>query len=389
MTQRLIDNAMGMAVGTVCAALLFPVSTRKVAREAEHGYLSALEQLITQIAERWKSPDEPVRPRGAARGVNAALYQIQSVLRPLVRMRIGTRSRGRDNLLALLDTATRHANALAAAADIDLPPRLRIHVERITQIFIGSLHALDRQLITGQRDGTWVRVSPMIHELQIVVRDPAGPPADRLYVALSELAALDEVLASLADNRGLSLMTAIAAAPAPADTSRGYRATPATPKEPQTGGPTVRQMQAVQAAWAKRSRAATDTVGHGRHRRMVTAPNEAAGAGMGVSIGSGSRPQRAVGTRIGGAGESMVTVRGALRCLEHDGCEAWITVVNDQGKCQARLNSVGGSYEITGLTPGRYTLIVSSSQHRPRAELLLVDRPGRDVQHDITLIPAP
>jgi hypothetical protein len=100
-----------------------------------------------------------------------------------------------------------------------------------------------------------------------------------------------------------------------------------------------------------------------------------------------------MGTTIGGASESAVTVRGALRCPEHDGCEVWITVVNErgkyQGKCQARSNTFGGGYAITGLTPGEYTLIVSSSQHRPRAESLLVDQSGRDVQHDITLTPAP
>jgi hypothetical protein len=398
LTQRLVENGMGMAVATICAALLFPVSTPKVAREAEHGYLSALEQLVAQIAERWKSPDAPVRPRGAARGVNAAFYQMQSVVRPLIRMRIGTWSRGRDNLLALLGTATRHANALAAAADtdIDLPAQPRIQVERITEVFTNSLHALDRQLTTGQRDGTWVRVSPMIRELQNVVCGPDRPGADRLYAALGELAALDEVLASLADNRGLRVTTIFA--PAPAETpSRGYRAapadTPTTPKVPRTGRPTAPQMQEAHAARATRSRAATDTVGHGRHHHMPTGRNEAAGAGMGDLMGSGSQPPRPIGTTSGGASESAVTVRGALRCPEHDGCEVWITVVNDrgkyQGKCQARSNTFGGSYAITGLTPGEYTLIVSGSQHRPRAESLLVDGSGRDVQHDITLTPAP
>jgi hypothetical protein len=400
LTQRLIDNAMGMAVGTICAALLFPVSTRKVAREAEHGYLSALEQLIAQIAEGWKSADAPVRPRGAARGVNAAFHQLQSVLRPLIRMRIGTRSRGRDNLLALLGTATRHANALAAAADIDidLAPRLRTQVERITQVFTGSLHALDRQLTTGERGGTWVRVSPMIRELQNAVHGQAEPRADRLYAALGELAALDEVLASLADNRGLSLTTIVAAVPAPAETtSRGDRAapadTPTTPEAPQTGGPTTRQMPATHPAWPMRSRAARDTAGEEHHRRMVTVPNEADEAGNGASKLNGSHPRHAMATRIGSVGGSTVTVRGALRCPEHAECEVWITIVNEQGKYQgkyqARLNAHGGNYAITGLTPGVYTLIVSSPQHGPRAESLRVGQPGQDVQHDITLTPAP
>jgi hypothetical protein len=209
LTQRLIDNVLGMVVATVCAALIFPVSTRKVAREAEHGYLSALELLIAQIAERWKSPEAPVRLRGAARGVDAALYQMQSVIRPLVPMRLWTRGRRGDNLLALLRTATGHAHALAAAADIDidLAPLLRDRVERLTDVFSNSLHALDEQVTMGEHGGTWVRVGPLIRELESVLRSPAGPRADRLHVALHELAALDEVLAGLADNRGLTITT--------------------------------------------------------------------------------------------------------------------------------------------------------------------------------------
>ena len=214
LTQRLMDNVLGIVVATVCAALLFPVSTRKVAREASVGYLSALEQLIVQVAERWRNPEEPVRLRGAARQLDAALYQLHSVVRPLVRMPLRGRDWEGDKLLALLGAATWHARALAAAADIDidLAPELRERVERIAQVFAESLHALAHRIATGEQGGTWVRTSPMIRELESALRAPAGPRADRLRGALHELAALDEVLAALADNRGLPA-TIIAAAP--------------------------------------------------------------------------------------------------------------------------------------------------------------------------------
>jgi hypothetical protein len=209
LTQRLIDNGLDMAVAAACAAVIFPVPTRKVAREAQHGYLSALEQLITQISMRWKDPEAPVRLRGAARGVEAALFQVQSVLRPLVRTPLGVRGRRGENLLALLGTATGHAHALAAAADIDidLAPQLYARLKRITQVFTNSLHALDRNVATGEQGGTWVRTSPMIRELQSMLHAPAGPRANRLHIALRELAALDEVLAGLADNRGMTTTT--------------------------------------------------------------------------------------------------------------------------------------------------------------------------------------
>ncbi|WP_240676997.1 FUSC family protein [Actinacidiphila soli] len=363
LTQRLLDNALGMAAATVCAALVFPLSTRKIAHEAQHGYLAALEQLIVQVAERWKDPEAPVRLRGAARGVDAALYQTQSVLRPLVRMRLGTHAKGGDNLLALLGTATAHARALAVAADIDLAPQLRVRVERLTEVFASSLHALDRQIATGERGGTWIRVSPLIRELEFELRAPAGPRADRLRVALGELAALDEVLASLASNRGLTIRTT---ASAPSPSAAGVTS-------PVHGTVLTGTRYAPPA-----------------QRKPAEEASNARGTGTSVRTESGMpSSQHAEGTEAGrGAGDGTVTVRGAVRCAEHSGCEVWITIVTGRGKRQAMVKAGNGSYAINGLTPRGYTLIVSSSAHPPHAEFLLVHRPGRDLRHDITLGPA-
>ena len=83
-------------------------------------YLNALEQLLTQIAERWRTPGAQVRLRGAARAVDAALYQIRSTVRPVIRLPVVTRNKGSDHVLALLGTAGGHARTLAATADIDI-----------------------------------------------------------------------------------------------------------------------------------------------------------------------------------------------------------------------------------------------------------------------------
>jgi hypothetical protein len=210
LTQRLMDNALGIMAATVSAALIFPVPTRKIAREAQHAYMCALEHLVGQVAVRWKEPDAPVRLRGAARGVDAALLQVQSAVRPLVRMPLAIRGGSGENLLALLGTATQHARELAAAADIDidLTPHLRTRVDHITEVFASSLHALDRRVATDERGGTWMRVRPVIHELESVLSGPLGQRADRLHVALRELASLDEVLAGIADSLGLTIVAA-------------------------------------------------------------------------------------------------------------------------------------------------------------------------------------
>ncbi|WP_413804468.1 FUSC family protein [Streptomyces sp. OE57] len=369
LTERLLDNALGIVVATACAAVIFPVSTRKVARETQRGYLAALEHLIVQVAERWKDPEAPVRLRGATRGVDAALLQVQNVVRPLVRMPLGVGGRSGENKLALLGTATRHAHALAVAADIDidLAPPLRDRVERVTEVFATSLHALDRQVETGERGGTWVRVSPMIRELESVLRALAGPRADRLHTALRELAALDEVLATLAEHRGLTATTL----PGPSADDRPASPAPSATREDR------RTHQALRA-WAATTR--RDAAPPKAVTPQATAPRTETPQST-VAASRKSAEATSAGT---------ATVSGTLRCPVHpDGCEAWITVVTDRGKRQALVRAAGGSYRIPDLAPGGYTLIVSSPEHAPSARFLVVeDRPGRDLRQDITLEPA-
>jgi hypothetical protein len=360
LTKRLIDNGLGMVIGTACAAVIFPISTRKIAREAKRGYLSAMEQLITQVADRWRNPEAPTRLRGAARGVDAALFQVQSVLQPLVRMPLGVRGRRNDNFLALLGTATQHAHALAAAADtdIDLATPLRTRVEQITTVFTDSLNALREQITTGRHSATWTRVSPMIRETESLLLNAPSPKAERLRVALRELSALDEVLANLADNLGLSVIITPQPAATAGTTDATHSGTAYTP-------PRVTGRE------------------HGRHRAGgVAGPSDPAGRAD-APVGPRAAPAPGLSKHA-----ATATVSGSVRCPLHPGgCEAWITVVTDEGKRWTRVRVVNGHYQINGLVPGGYTLIASASQHAPHAEFLLVDRASRQLTHDIALAP--
>lgn len=320
--------------------------------------------------------------------------------RPLVRMPLGIRGRGAENRLALLATATAHARALAAAADvdIDLGPRLTGHVERITQTLLESLRALDRHFSTGEPGGTWVRVSPLIRDLEGQLRGaPAGPRADRLHTALRELAALDEVLAGFAEGRGLETVTASAERVTAAAEAPGTP--PTTPRE--------RRTQEVLAAWAAHTRRQADARKPGSTpgpRGPVTdRAGQQAGPGAAVPaqdaarpVGSGPEPARsnggpnAGGSRTGGSRTGgSVTVSGTVRCDDHPvDCGAWITVVSSRGKRQAGVRAAGGRYRITGLEPGTYTLIAAGSSHAPRAEFLTVTRTEGEMHHDLRLHPA-
>ncbi|MFJ8670661.1 FUSC family protein [Streptomyces sp. NPDC093589] len=364
LTERLLDNGIGILVATACAALIFPVSSTKIAREAERGYLSALEHLISQIVLRWENPETPVRLRGAARGIDAALFQVRGVLRPLVRMPLGIRGRGPENRLALLATATGHARALAAAADIDidLAPHLSARVRHITATFTASLHALDHHTAsatTTATTGTWTRVSPLIRALESLLQPPPGPRATRLHTALHELAALDEALAAYAEQRGLTLTSATPTPPAAQETAPART-------------PLDRRTQTALAAWAARNQQPVPQAP--THRPAPAQPP--------------TPPQAATPTpHQAPAQEPKVTVTGTLHCPDGHpgGCDAWITLVNARGKRRAAGRATGGRYRIPDLPPGSYTVIASGSAHPPRAEFLSIRQTTGELRHDIEL----
>ncbi|WP_399085844.1 FUSC family protein [Streptomyces sp. BBFR2] len=393
LAERLLDNGLGVLAATACAALIFPVSNRRVAQEAERGYLSTVEHLLDQIALRWDNPDAPVRLRGAARAIDAALVPVEGVLRPLVRMPLGIRGRGPENRLALLTNATAHARALAAAADtdLDLAPHLGARVRRILTTLTASLHALDRHAAGDTAPGTWTRVSPLIRDLTAQLKAPDGPRADRLHTALRELAALDEALAAYAEHRGLTLTTATPAVPAP----RPASAAPAAPASGPASAMTAaeRRTQQALAAWAARNQAAhpRETAVADREPRAVPAdaPRDGVGAATsGATSPGGATPPAnpAPATAAARPRTQGATVTGALRCTDHPGgCDAWITIVNTRGKRRATSRATAGHYRIPAVPPGSYTLIASGSGHPPRAAFLSVRAGAGEVRHDIAL----
>ncbi|MFD7710195.1 FUSC family protein [Streptomyces sp. NPDC059786] len=339
--ERLIDNGIGILVATACAALIFPLSTRAVVREAEHGYVEAVQILLTQVAARWAEPDSPVRLRGAARAIDVALIQVAEVSRPLVRMPLGVRGRGPHHRMALLTTAAGHARALAAAADvdIDLPPALGERIRFITTTFTDSLRALDHHLVNGTAQGQWRSVSPLVRELRTGPRPAApGPRARRLQTALRELEALDQTLTAFAEQSGLPVASGTGAA------SQQLQPQPAS--EVPSAAPTTATATATAAAPATAS--------------VTSTPADPAPV------------------------TDTVPVTGTVTCAEHPGgCPARITVINARGQRVAQAYTDGGRYRL-GLRPGHHTLVVSAAGHPPHAQSVSV-RPGQPLGLDLGL----
>ncbi|GHH81002.1 FUSC family protein [Streptomyces sulfonofaciens] len=344
--ERLVDNGIGILVASACAALIFPLSNRAIVREAEHGYLQAVQNLLTQVSARWEEPDSPVRLRGAARAVDVALFQVAEVSRPLVRMPLGVRGRAPQHRTALLTTAAGHARALAAAADvdIDLSPRLSEGIQRITHTFADSLRALEHHLANRTAQGAWRRVGPFVRELRADLRPAApGPRAQRLRTALHELEALDGVLAAFAEECGLPLAS---------DTGR----------EPGRPDPGLRP-------------APVSATARGGPRPVQ--PPAARSAGAGVPAGAPG-PARTDDT-------AAVPLSGSVCCAAHPGgCSARITVINARSQRVAQTYTDAGRYRLS-LRPGSHTLVVSAADHPPRAQSVMVRAAQPDLLLDIRL----
>ncbi|MFF4752164.1 FUSC family protein [Streptomyces sp. NPDC002514] len=349
--ERLLDNGIGILVASACAALIFPLSTRTIVREAEHGYVQAVQNLLAQISARWEEPDSPVRLRGAARAVDVALFQVNEVSRPLVRMPLGVRGRRPQHRLALLATAAGHARALAAAADIDidLSPRLSERVRLITHAFTDSLRALDHHLANGTAQGVWRPVGPLVRELQADVRPASpGPRAQRLQTALRELEALDTALAGFAEQSGLPLASG-------------------TDREPGRLGP-VRRPAPAPAADRDGPRPVRSPAA------QVTGAVHPTGAPAGAAATAGTDST------------ATVSVGGTVYCRAHPGgCSARITVINARGQRIAQTyTEETGRYRL-GLLPGSHTLVVSAADHPPRAQSVLVRPSQAELRVDIPL----
>jgi fusaric acid resistance family protein len=355
--ERLLDNGLGILVASLCAALIFPLSTRTIVREAEHGYVQAVQNLLTQVSARWAEPDSPVRLRGAARAVDVALFQVSEVSRPLVRMPLGGRSRRPQHRLALMVTAAGHARALAAAADIDidLSPRMSERVRFITDTFTDSLRVLDHHLASGTAQGVWRSVSPLVRELRADVRPTApGPRAQRLQTALHELEALDTALAGFAEQSGLPLASG-------------------------TGWEHGQSVQAGQAGLDQRYAPTAAPAGALPNPAPVRAQDPQTAQTVGTMVPAGTP------TTARTDSTAPVSVSGSVHCDAHPhGCPARITVINARGQRVAQAYTETGPYRLS-LRPGSHTLVVSAPDHPPRAQSVMVWPSQTDLHLDIRL----
>ncbi|MBA8990378.1 hypothetical protein FHW23_001624 [Curtobacterium pusillum] len=223
--MRLAENLLGAAVAVLVSAVVFPIATRAVIRRAVRRQLVAVrafvlalvgedgdtETGVTDAAEatRASSADRTERPdlRARSRAVDAATYQLDAVLRPMVRFPTGGPARAdartRTSLQAAATFAREAAGRLGAAPQ-DPPASLRGAADRLA----ASIQHLADGIVAGPRPsaGTvvWSRVGDLLDD---AVADASGRPDERaVETAAHALGRIDEALALLADRHRATVL---------------------------------------------------------------------------------------------------------------------------------------------------------------------------------------
>ncbi|WFR66228.1 FUSC family protein [Curtobacterium flaccumfaciens] len=224
--MRLAENLLGAAVAVVISAVVFPIATRAVIRRAVHRQLVAVRAFVLALvgvdadavaavtgatgATRASRPSDE-RPaadlRARSRAVDAATYQLDAVLRPMVRFATGGPARADARTRASLQAAASFAREAAGrlgAAPQDPPAALDGAAHRLAE----SIRSLADDLVAGQgaaaRPVVWARVGDLLDEAAAAAA--SRPDAPAVETAAHALGRIDEALALLADRHGAAVL---------------------------------------------------------------------------------------------------------------------------------------------------------------------------------------
>jgi hypothetical protein len=109
---RLEETAIGAAIAAICALVIFPIPTRRVASIAVQGHLRALSDLLAQASTRVVGSNDLVSLTAASRALDYANQQLIAAAKPL-RFTSFRRNRVEHNVALLSITAHQARNVAA------------------------------------------------------------------------------------------------------------------------------------------------------------------------------------------------------------------------------------------------------------------------------------
>jgi uncharacterized membrane protein YccC len=117
MVLRLEETAVGGAIGCVVSLLVLPTRTRAAATAARRGLLTALRALLGSVDHALRHPGSSNELHAQARSVDAALYQVMLIVKPLTRTWMIAPSPSARRRTTIYTALAYHARCVARAAE--------------------------------------------------------------------------------------------------------------------------------------------------------------------------------------------------------------------------------------------------------------------------------
>ncbi|ROS73737.1 putative membrane protein YccC [Curtobacterium sp. PhB130] len=226
---RLAENLLGATIAILVSIVVLPLATRSVVRRAVRRQLVAVRAFVlatvgvdvdeTEPADA-ADPTPASRPTPAAapdlrarsRAVDAATYQLEAVLKPMVRFPTGGPARADARMRASLQAAATFARELAGrpgAAPVDVPATLRGAAE----VLAASVDRLADRVVAGpgtdaSGSPAWTRITDVLEGV-VATADP-GDAGDAVRARVHALGRIDESLALFAERVGMPVVAGAA-----------------------------------------------------------------------------------------------------------------------------------------------------------------------------------
>lgn len=228
---RLAENLLGAGVAVLVSVVVLPVASRAMVRSAIRRQLAAVRAFVLAAggvearsdAVALASDPEDGDLRHRSRAVDAATYQLDAVMKPMVRFPTGGPARADARVRSSLQSVAVFARELAGRPGPTAPapaavaePLARAAALLATSIdaLSGAIGSTDRAGRTHPRgDDAWVRASDLLDAADAAA--PDGPDGDWVQDRVLVLGRIDDALAALAERTGLPVTGGSAAAARP------------------------------------------------------------------------------------------------------------------------------------------------------------------------------
>lgn len=210
---RLVENLLGAVIAVIVSALILPVATGAMIRRAVIRQLASVKAFLETSRQVGAGPDSAAGLRRASRAIDQATYQLESVLKPLVRFPSGGGDRRDDRTrTALLGvSSTLRGVAYRGERNRPLSAERTARLHEILDVLDTSLTALSEAVATPlprrgdstTTAGVWRSSAALIGALD----EQLGDDGDDVLLSyrLHALMRVDEAFAGLAPLYGMEV----------------------------------------------------------------------------------------------------------------------------------------------------------------------------------------